>query len=234
MMMVSAHVALAALLMAGSGSLVVPDSVGFDPSSPVSAAVRDSVANRWSVDAASVVLQWGPIRDEWRENVPSAVSLLGAGAGGYWVISYPTPEGGDVRVRVRAGVNVEQAVAATSLARDAVLTAEDIRIETQVSWGSPQAKVHGAEPGWVTHRSIREGQALRSPAVTPPLAVRSGDQVQAVWRKGGIEMVLQARAAGSASIGDNVYVRSSDGVRYKGVVTAPGHVLLETGAPRER
>ena len=237
-MALSSHFAVAALMFTGSpwGPAPQPadsDSSGFDPSSLVASAVRDSVANRWSVDAGQVVLQWGPIRDEWRDDPPSSVSLLGAGAGGYWVVSFPTPGGNDIRIRVRAGVNGEQAVAARALAREAVLTAEDIRLETEVAWGAPTAPVSTAEPGWVTHRPMQEGQPLRAPAVTPPLAVRSGDPVQALWRRGGIEMVLQGQAAGSASIGQDVYVRTSDGQRYRGVVESPGRVLLETGAPRK-
>ena len=234
--MLASHLAFASLLSVATPGGLGPsasDSLGFDPASPVALAVRDSVARRWSVGAGQIELAWGPIRDEWRASAPASISLLGSGAGGYWVVSYPGPGGADIRIRVRAGVAGEHAVAARDLDREAVLTAEDIRIEREVAWGAPAAELATAEPGWVTHRVMHEGQPLRAPAVTRPLAVRSGDPVQAVWRRGGIVMVLQGRAAGSASIGEHVYVRTSDGQRYRGIAESPGRVLLDNGAPRK-
>ncbi len=210
------------------------DSVRVDPSDALEAAVREAVARRWAITPTDVVLDWGPIGEPWPDTLPGSVDLLGSGVGGYWVLSVPSTDGAERRARIRAGVRTPRAIAAVDLKRNAVLVAGDIALEDQVEWGPPKEREASPTEGWVTRRIIRAGEPLRRPAVTPPAAVHSGDPIQAVWRRSGVEVVLEGIAAGSASAGEKVYVRTPDGHRYRGTVVSPGRVLLESGTPRDR
>jgi flagella basal body P-ring formation protein FlgA len=205
-----------------------PASVGGQGS--VGSAVRDSVAARWDTPADRVVLDWGSSNGARQHETAAAVELLGSGTGGYWVASFATRSGEVVRVRVRAGVIRSRPVAARALGRGSVLSADDVTYDAVTEWGpldaAPEAE---AAPGWVTHRVIAEGDVLRSPAVAPAPAVESGRPVEALWRRGAVEVVLQGRALGTAAVGRDVYVRTEDGRRFRGVVQAPGRVLLEPG-----
>jgi len=118
-------------------------------------------------------------------------------------------------------------VATRDLPRGTVLEEADFRFAGEGGLDGPV--------GWVTRRLVREGEALRPPAIEPAKAVRSGDAVQLVWRSGALEMRLRGSAMGSAAVGERVRVRVDTRRRFEGIVLEEGVVLLDSpNTGRER
>jgi flagella basal body P-ring formation protein FlgA len=88
------------------------------------------------------------------------------------------------------------------------------------------------EAGWTTKRRVRAGESLRAPLVESPRAVRPGDIVQLVVRRGSVTIALSGRAAGSAAIGERVAVRADTGRRMEGIVVEPGVVRIGPAGDR--
>lgn len=110
----------------------------------------------------------------------------------------------------------ESPVAAREIPRGVTLAAADVT--------GPDAE---RVVGWVSRRLIAEGEALRAPAISQPDIVRSGDQVQLVYRQGGMELRIVGKAMGSAAKDERVFVRVDQRGRYQGRAIGPGEVLLE-------
>jgi flagellar basal body P-ring formation protein FlgA len=210
---------------AAAPAVTVPPGPGAEQAAEaIAAQVRAQVAAQWGLAAEQVRLEWGP----GAAALPAegTVRLVGTGAGGAWVVR--VEEGASRAVRVRAGVEVERVVAARALERGALLGAGDLARKSEVRWGPPAAEP-AAEPGWETRRSIAAGEVLRPPAAAPPRVVHPGDAVRVVWRRGGVEVSLPARAVGAAALGERVGVRTEHGRRLEGVAAGPGLVRLEEG-----
>lgn len=218
-----AFLAVLALPLPGVGQ-AAPGSAGA-PQVPeaVVEAVRFQVAERWAVDPAAVVLDFGSVPRGWSPASDAPVTLAGSGAGGHWVARV----GGEADVagvRVRAGVETEVLVAARTLERGRVVEPQDMAWAVEVRWGAPVADEGSVQEGWQTQRIIQEGEPLRAPAVQPPLLVQSGQPVEVLWRRGKVGVRVPGKAAGSAPLGAEVYVRTDSGRRLRGVVVAPGVV----------
>ena len=110
-------------------------------------------------------------------------------------------------------------VAARDLPRGVALTSADISATDSLA--VPRV-------GWVTRRTIREGEPLREPAVSPPLLVTAGDEVQVVWSDGSMELRLKGRAMNSATAGGRVNVRVDTTRRFEGVAVDAGLVRLDS------
>lgn len=115
-------------------------------------------------------------------------------------------------------------VAARDLARGAVLTAVDI------AWSDSAVSRLGArdsvEAGWVVHRTLRAGDVLEPPDVSPPDLVTSGDVVNVIYTAPGVAITLRGTVVGSGARGDEVYVRLDDRRRLRGVVAAANTVRV--------
>ena len=193
------------------------------------ARIRAEVARRWEVPAADIELETGSLGPASPAAVDARVMLLGSGAGGHWVARLEHRHGANESVRVRAGVRTTAPVAARDLTRGTELGPGDIRFDTTVRWGEPLDDGPEATEGWVVQRLLREGEPLRTPAVQPPLAVQSGEPVALVWERAGVGLRVAGKAAGSAAVGQRVYVRTENGRRLEGVVVAPGVVNVTQG-----
>jgi flagella basal body P-ring formation protein FlgA len=204
-----------------SGTAVVP---GF-----LQDEVQAQVATLWQVEAQRVVLEFGTAPDGWAPTRDAAVRLTGSGSGGYFVVRVAPPQGAESGVRVRAGVETPVVVAARPLPRGHEVQAEDMTVAAEVQWGPPVVTVDGVVAGWRTQRILREGEPLRTPAVQPPDAVTSGQAVQVVWQRGRVGVRVSGKAAGSAPLGGEIYVRTDSGQRLRGVVVAPGVVDVTSG-----
>jgi len=125
-------------------------------------------------------------------------------------------------------------VAARELRRGAVLRDEDIDTmvvsmrDMPTSWRT--AAEQSVEPGWVTHRLIRKGEPLRSPAVAPPALIMSGEDVTLVWQVGELQVTRRGTAMGPGYLGDQLVVRVDATRRFTGTITGPGTVLVN-GSP---
>lgn len=201
----------------------------WSPGTALDGRVREAVAARWGIDPAELRLEWGNARDGAQPAEAAEFELLGEGVSGNWIVVFAprTKLEPALRVWLRAGVEVAEPVAARRLERDQVLDAADIATATKVRWGPPEARGPEVRPGWTTRRQVRAGEPLREPAVTPPLAVRTGEVVQAVWQRGGLALILPARALGSATLGARVLVRTESGRRLEGVATEMGLVEID-------
>jgi len=129
-----------------------------------------------------------------------------------------------VLVMLSAGLPAatEAQVAARTIARGTVLTAQDISHPAAVE--QPSSEV---APGWIARRRIAEGEALRAPAVAPPRMVESGQTVRVTYAAGGVELSMRGTALGSAAEGERVLVRIDARRRVEGTAVGAGVVSLE-------
>lgn len=236
LVLLAAAMGAAAQEVASSATRGAADGATMDASAattPDTAALRKLalplLARRWKVSPAQVVLELGAARSDWSPGPTAHAELLGTGARGQWVLRVWGSDGSNGSIRVRAGVRTRARVAARSLPRGHTLTTDDMAEAEEVQWGEPVEEEAQAVAGWVTRRVLKKGDALRPPAVAPPLAVRSGRPVSVVWRRDGVGLRVDGKAEGSAALGDQVLVRTESGKRLKGVVVAPDVVNVTTG-----
>lgn len=191
-------------------------------------AVRPRVSALWGVPEGRVVVE---LAGPWRPRAEAAwrdVVLVGSGAGGQWVVR--PADGSEGGVRVRAGVLTPVATAARTLPRGHELAAADLVVDEGVRWGPPDAGgTATVRVGWRTARAVAEGEPLVPPAVQPPAAVRAGEVVEVVWRRGGVALRTEGIAAGNAPVGLEVAVRAGGGRRLRGIAVAPGVVDVTQG-----
>lgn len=195
------------------------------PPASVERAIRAGIGARWGLSAEAVEIEWQPARRPLAEGLGLA-RLLGPGRSGTWIAML---ESGTARasLRFRAGVRRRAPVARTDIAKDAVLTAEDLGEADVVIWGPPAADdVERVAPGWVARHAIRAGEVLEAPAVEPPAAVTSGSAVTVHWSVGRVALEVVGEAIGDAAIGDTVLVRLRTGIRVRGIVVDAATVRL--------
>ena len=198
-------------------------------SGTVGPRLRELVSEQWQVAAESVALDFGSADGAPSDSPGLRLALLGSGSGGHWVLEATRKDGTRELVRFRAGVRQHVPVAARPLPRGTVLDLADMRITDEVRWGEPGSEPEWARPGWEVQRLLREGEALRAPSVRAPYAVQSGRPVRILWERGRLGLQVQGKAAGSAPVGDEVFVRTESGQRLRGVVVAPGVVNVTQG-----
>jgi flagella basal body P-ring formation protein FlgA len=206
------------------------------PVSPrVARDVQWEVARRWGIDPDRVHLEFGRISGSAPDRVAS-VRLLGTGTKGHWValLSPADPSITPTRVRLRAGVERAEPVATRDLERGEPLTVGDIGHDVAVSWGAPRGREETVEPGWIVHRRVKVGEALKAPAVAPPDAVTSGEAVEVLWRRGAVSVSLAGVALGSGPVGTEVRVRTESGRELRGVAQSDGVVLVGNPVRKER
>ncbi len=255
---VPAMAGLAVLLVVGSAATVplAAQSSGKDPAMELEGdtsfsrashrallradeAVRALLSPRWEVAADELVLEWGRTAPGAIPESFGAVELMGTGGGGHWIVALEK-EGEEmgvaetVQVLLRAGVRIPVPVASRPLARGDTLTTGDIAYSSQIHWGDPRLHENGAEPGWVIRRALRVDDVLERPGVAPPKVVRSGKPVQIVWERGRLSVTVMGRAAGTAELGEAVYVRTDTGRRLRGIATGAGRVTIQDKVLEER
>lgn len=122
------------------------------------------------------------------------------------------------------------ATAAHDLPRGVVLEASDIVLEPvgDMARGATTA----VTAGWITRRVIREGEALRPPAVSPPAAVKAGQPVRVVWSRGDLEVSVRGTALRDAALGETVSVRVDTRRHLEGVAAGPGLVRIDSQPTR--
>jgi flagella basal body P-ring formation protein FlgA len=194
----------------------------------ITAEVRTLVARSWGVTADRITLRWGPTRENDVISPEASPELVGSGSGGYWVVAFrdeaaSTPQ---VRVRIRAGVEVMTPVASRRIERGESLDAGSIELAVTTHWGPPPP-ASDVRPGWIARRTLRVGEALRRPSVEPMDVVTSGGDVDIYWVRGAIRIQLRGRALGTAAAGEPVPVRTDTGTRLTGIAVAPGVVKVE-------
>jgi len=205
--------------------------VAQDPFQKAQAAVLALLSAHWEVEEGELFLEWGEAALKAIPQRFNVVELLGSGGKGHWVVAFDDVGGEDGRVQLvlKAGVYVPVPVARRPLSRGKTLEEGDIRYESQLRWGDPRDREPMAETGWEVRRPLRTDEVLERPAVAPPKVVHSGKPVQIVWERGALSVTVIGRAAGTAEMGETVYVRTESGQRLRGIASGPGRVrILET------
>ena len=197
----------------------------------VGTSIQSQVAQVWDVDPAEVVLEWGALptgRTVLAEPAAGSAKpeLAGAGTHGEWIARLPANDG-LFAVRLKAGLRRMLPMATRRIPRGTLLTEADFAFEESVRWGPPAGSTSKPQPGWQAERRLEAGEELRTPAVRPAVAVRTGDRVKIIWRTGRIELTLSGVAIGTARPGETVDVRLDAGRRLRGVAGADGAVRVE-------
>ncbi len=207
-----------------AGLLAVPVSPA------VEGRVRAGVAARWRVEGTRVELAWARpgcgVRDD------AEVSLGGGGREGWLAVTFLSPGAPPQVVRVRAGLRVATAVAASELASGALLRADDIAWQERTVWGPPRgsAPESAALPGWRVRRPLAAGEPLAWPAVVAPPVIGLGSPVTLVWEQYGVRVTRPGVAMNGAVTGGWVRVRVEGRAdRVVGRATATGEVSLAGG-----
>lgn len=117
------------------------------------------------------------------------------------------------------------AIAARDLPRATVLERDDVRFQGGAAEGE------SLRLGWVTRRVIRAGEVLEPPAIAPAAVVHAGEQVQAVWQEGPLQLRLLGRAMNSAAAGEQVRVRIDMQRTFQGSALPSGTVRLDSPQP---
>jgi flagella basal body P-ring formation protein FlgA len=198
------------------------------PSAALEAGVRAAIAERWSVAAEQLHVEWQSAQPAQAVADDAVFRLTGTGARGMWTVALTVPDSGgrEIRLRVRAGVVRPAAIAARALPRGVVLTDADVTVAPMPWWGPPVDVGELPGAGWVTRRSVAAGEQLSEPTVGRPTVVRAGEPVHVLWRQGGIELKLRGTAAGSASLGERVAVRIDSRRRMEGIASGPALVRI--------
>jgi flagella basal body P-ring formation protein FlgA len=116
-------------------------------------------------------------------------------------------------------------IALHTIARGAVLTADDFEYRDTTTYLAPDANQIAA--GWVTRRTINTGEILHAPAVEPPTIVSANSTVVVEWVDGNVSITIRGVAARNGSLGERVPVRTELGKRIEGTVVAPGRVRID-------
>jgi len=132
-----------------------------------------------------------------------------------------------VPVRIRRDQTVlvlTRAVAAGDTV-SADMLAQETRDATRIV-GAPLADPSAAI-GQTTHRALAAGSVLTAAHLRAPDAVRRGDQVTLVSRRGGIEVRMAGRALAAGGPGERISAENlSSRRRVQGVVMGDGEVLV--------
>lgn len=203
----------------------------WSPPDWVEASIQSQVAQAWEVDPSEVVLEWNAKptgRSVTVDSVDGGANpeLAGAGRHGEWIARLPATDG-LFAVRVKAGLRRMLPVAARRIERGTLLTEADFAFQESIRWGPPAGRTPKPMPGWQAERRLNVGEELKTPAVRPAVAVRTGDRVKIIWKTGHIELTLSGVAIGSARPGETVGVRLDAGRRLRGVAGTDGAVRIE-------
>jgi flagella basal body P-ring formation protein FlgA len=118
------------------------------------------------------------------------------------------------RVGVYARLRVEGpvVVAAREVRRGQEVTPADVRVERR-PYPSGRELFHASEEviGLVARSTLRTGDPVRGTALGPRDAVVSGQRVEAIYRQGGVQLVLETKARGSGGVGAIIPVTGQDG-----------------------
>ncbi len=149
---------------------------------------------------------------------------------------------GDLPLRVRVvGVETELAralvvvrvvrfatvaVAANAIARDATITAADLRVERVKLSGTPYFTDVSAPVGQVARVAIAAGAPVPRSGITIVPEVKSQRQVTLVYRHAGFEVQATGTALADGRTGETIAVRRVDGRSVKALVIGPGQAQV--------
>jgi flagella basal body P-ring formation protein FlgA len=97
---------------------------------------------------------------------------------------------------------------AHSVAAGDLIQPEDLTYAKVASFAVPADAPRDADQiiGKVARRPLRGGAAVATRDVAAPQVIKAGDTVAVAYRAGGVSLVLQGKAIGSAAVGDAVEI----------------------------
>lgn len=202
---------------------------------PLATVVAAQIADKWSVDAADVQLDFGRAAAQVAA-LPASAScrLAGKGTDGYFVCLFHGDGADDVAVRVRAGVREATPVAAHALSAGAILAEGDVTTTVGSHWGPPRTLTHGTAPaaGWIVRRALAAGDALRDTDAAPPALVQQGQTVRVMWDRGAVHLEWNGVALNAARRGERVRARvDGRAIALDGIAADEGVVQLAGRQP---
>jgi flagella basal body P-ring formation protein FlgA len=146
-----------------------------------------------------------PIPSDWQVRL----GVSGFGVNGRTPVRFEAFAGDrvvlDQSLQALTRLRVQVPVASTALARDAIITPSDLRLEER--W-QPAGQVAPPEPesmtGWILRRRIEPGRPVTPADLTTPLVVRRGDELWVECISGPMVVKAKARALESARDGELV------------------------------
>jgi flagella basal body P-ring formation protein FlgA len=181
-----------------------------------SAMVLD--AARVQAVARAAGLQWAN---------PTGMRRIAVRAGGAPVAAAAGP---------RAGM-VEALVYARSLNAGETLRAEDLTWAPVASHLVPADAPRDAESamGKAARKAIRAGAPVAARDLASARVIAKDETVSVAYRMGGVNLVLQGKALGSASVGDTVRVLNPASKKvFEAVASGPGQAVVGPSADRLR
>lgn len=117
-------------------------------------------------------------------------------------------------------------VATRDIPRGRLLVLSDIRWVDTAGVAESSSDSARVEAGWVTRRNFRAGEMLRSPGVSLPDLVSSGDEVNVVYSAPGVNITVRGTAIGNGARGEQVYVKLENRKRLRGTVAGANTVRV--------
>ncbi|MEZ5529416.1 MAG: flagellar basal body P-ring formation chaperone FlgA [Porticoccaceae bacterium] len=139
-----------------------------------------------------------------------------------------SPEPWTIYVRAQVTGEVDIPVLARTLARNTVITAEDLVItglplDTQNGILYDPAQIVGME----LTRQLNAGSPIKANYLRAPKVVKRGQLVVLVAGSGGLNVSMQGKANGDAAVGERVRVtNTSSGQQLEGIVNQDGSVSI--------
>jgi flagella basal body P-ring formation protein FlgA len=194
-------------------------------------AVAEQIAARWCVTREAICLEWGQGAEKLTLPPETSFDVVGKGLDGWFAVLCDRPVEGSVTVRVRAGFQDTVMVAARPLTAGNRIAAGDLRSQTILHWGPPEAgRFEAPVPGWEVRRHVAVGEIVRWPSAIPPAIVVAGQPVRLEWARGGVLISVTGVAINSARKGEVVKVRiSGRSGRLCGIAMEPGKAVLAAG-----
>ena len=213
--------------MIWSADLILLLAVGAEVPAVVAARVQATVADRWDVAPANVVLEWGRVPDSLVVSDAVVFRLLGSGRDGRFVVAFRTAER-ETAVTLHAGFRDSIWVAAEPMAMGRRLEHADLRRSERTHWGPPPLDLAGAPVGWEVRRNLAAGDPLLPPSVAEPPLIEPGDEVTFQWQRGGLTVVRTGIAVSRARRGERVMARDPlRGDQLFGTATGPRRARME-------
>lgn len=231
----------------GLADVVVTRAARAIPIADIEKTLANAIASRFNVAAAAADIKVYFDRDPRTIQVdPAAQGDVLVGRLAYdshngrfdATLEVPTGAGGRrglLRLTGRAYATVETVMVSHTIERGAVLKAADLVVERR-----PRAEVDrdsiadlDQAAGQAARNTLRPGQPLRSADLTKPQIVLRNEMVSLVFVAPGLTLSMRGKALDAGAEGDTVSVLNEQSKRtVQGVVTGPGHVVVQSNAPR--
>ena len=169
----------------------------------------------------------------------AAVQAFAARAGLYWA----NPQGLR-RIVVRSGVtasaapiaprgNVEVLVYARSLSAGELVQPTDLVWAKAAAAPADAPSDSDAIIGMAAKRPLREGAPVSLRDVSAPIVIKAGDDVFVTWSDGSVTLKLQAKAQGSAAVGESFKLINPVSKKIiEAVASGPGEAVVGPEAMR--